>query len=648
MKKHRLLICMLIVALLTSCGNGGTPSNSATDATPTVTATVNETDNSKGSDSADVDSGSDKGSDISSDNTGDTGTSGQNSADNATGDTGAAGNDDNQTEKTGVIEAAPVPGSVSITKKNAAEGNLQGNSEVVPFENKSGDSGYQVIGIEFKNKDTKADLKEGEVKTITFANDSAQLDCPGATVANVDGRVVVTIEEKGSYVIKGSCENGQIVIDSDEAENVHLYLNGLDLNCNGSAAIYEKKCDKLIITLASGSVNNIGVNGEIVFEDVEKEEPDSAVFAKDKLVINGDGELYVFTESAEGIHSKDDVILISGDICVKSGSHGIKGKDSVVVNAANISINAKGDGIKSTNKKDEGKGYIVVLGGNINISSENDGIQAEGEIQLTGGVLSIFAGGGRTVSASSESSSKGVKATRDIYINGAAMQINSSEVSLKSDADVIIDDGNLTLASGKKGIAGLQVAVYGGKLNVDSSKEGIEGKHISVNGGTSVIYSKNDGIGAVDSENPEASDVSIAISNGVLYINAGTDGLDSKGDLTVSGGTVMIDGPAADGNSAIDVKGKAVVEGGTFVALASDENVNGFDPSSKQNSVLINFGKNIKAGTSFVLKSSSGNIVSFVSAKASECVIISSPELKAGETYSLMAGSEEIASVKIN
>lgn len=631
MKKFRSIICLLIMSMLVSCSNGADQPAQPTTAPTEAVSNNTETSNSdKEQNSPAI-----------------TETPEVKPTDENEAGTDTTGNTTAETEGKKDIPAAPAPGVVSVTKKAAVAGDLKGTEEAVTNANKSGESNYKVIDVEFKKKDTDVSLKEGEVKTITFTEDSATLDCPGAKVENVDGRTVVTIMMKGSYVLTGSCANGQVVVDSDENENVHLYLNGLDLNCNGSAAIYEKQCDKLIVTLVNGSVNNITETGELVYENVEKEEPDAVLFAKDKAVINGEGELNVIAENGQGICSTDDLILVSGNINVQAASHGIKGKDSVVINSGNININAGEDGLKSSSSK-EAKGYMVILGGDIKISAAQDGIQTEGELQLTGGSISVYTGGGRTADTKPDSSCKGIKAGRDIYINGAALQVNASEVALKSDKQVIIDNGNIILASGTKGIQAKYVTIYDGIMNIDSSKEGIEGKSVTFQNGTTVIYSKNDGVSAVDAEVPENTDgVGIAVNGGILYINASTDGLDSKGNLVVNDGTVMIDGPAKDGNSAIDYKAGGSINGGNFVGLAASANVVNFDDKSSQNILEVYFGEEIKAGAEIKVASSDQNIISFKNAKNCSVAIISCAEFKSGETYTVTVDGVEVASVKV-
>ena len=50
---------------------------------------------------------------------------------------------------------------------------------------------------------------------------------------------------------------------------------------------------------------------------------------------------------------------------------------------------------------------------------------------------------------------------------------------------------------------------------------------------------------------------------------AGGDGIDSNGDLNVSGGEIYVSGPTSDGDSTLDYDGAATVTGGTIVAAGT-------------------------------------------------------------------------------
>ena len=140
---------------------------------------------------------------------------------------------------------------------------------------------YKKIEIDYKPKDLTASYDPTDVTYIEFSNDgiavSGKKDVP---VSSINGRQKVLIDKKGTYVISGECSNGQIVVEADKEKDVRLILNGLKLTCPESAAIYEKQCDKILITLVDGTENVISATTNFVYEDAEKKNPDACIFAR--------------------------------------------------------------------------------------------------------------------------------------------------------------------------------------------------------------------------------------------------------------------------------------------------------------------------------------------------------------------------------
>ena len=65
---------------------------------------------------------------------------------------------------------------------------------------------------------------------------------------------------------------------------------------------------------------------------------------------------------------------------------------------------------------------------------------------------------------------------------------------------------------------------------------------------------------------------------------AGGVGIDSNGDLNVSGGEIYVSGPTSDGDSALDYDGAATVTGGTIVAAGYSGMAQNFGSDSTQGS----------------------------------------------------------------
>ena len=135
----------------------------------------------------------------------------------------------------------------------------------------------------------------------------------------------------------------------------------------------------------------------------------------------------------------------------------------------------------------------------------------------------------------------------------------------------------------------------------------------------------------------------MVINGGYVHVLAGGDGLDSNGDLTINGGEVYVDGPSDNGNSAIDYGEKSSfnINGGTVVAVGSSGMAEDVSSDSKQQVAFVKLDSQADAGD-VILKDAAGNeIISYTVQKKYDCVIISTADLKAGQTYTISASGNE-------
>ena len=127
------------------------------------------------------------------------------------------------------------------------------------------------------------------------------------------------------------------------------------------------------------------------------------------------------------------------------------------------------------------------------------------------------------------------------------------------------------------------------------------------------------------------------------------DGFDSNGDIIISGGDIRVSLVNSGSNSALDYGsesgGVMEISGGTVVACGSYSMAEGFDSTSAQCAILYNVKRGVAAGKTVSLEDSEGNvIISYEVPCSFSSVILSSPEMKQGETYTVVIGDtvEEI------
>ena len=502
----------------------------------------------------------------------------------------------------------------------------------------------------------------------------------GSTI-NVSGNSVtvdnnkITITNGGTYVITGTSSDAQIIVDSASEENVYLVLNNANLTCSNSAPIYVKSAKNAIVVLPDGTENTITDSETYTLEDSTTDEPNAAIFSKDDLTIKGTGSLIVNANYNNGITSKDDLKITSGNISVTSADDGLMGKDSITIKGGNINIIASGDGLKSTNTEDTSKGYILIEGGTLNINSENDGIQAETNVNITDGTINITSGGGSinsstktdnmqnpwgqwgqnnssSNSTSDTSSAKAIKAVSNITIDGGNFNIDSSDDSLHSNDSLIINGGTFEISSGDDGIhSDTTLEINGGDINIAKSYEGIESTTITINDGNIHLISSDDGLNAAGGNDSSSmngrpgqnsfsssSGGSITINSGYVYIDATGDGIDANGSIEMNYGTVIVSGPENNGNGALDYDSSCNINGGLFIAAGSSGMAQSVSTSSKQNSVSI-FLSSQSADTLINIKNESGeDIITFAPSKTYQSVVISSPKLESNSTYTVYSG----------
>lgn len=514
---------------------------------------------------------------------------------------------------TGCTDNAPNPESAQTETMSETE-----TSEMTETSNKSSETETAENADSIYTANSRAEYDEEDM-TCTYDSFDAEIKLCGNS-AEVTGNKDsvqtsgsdITITKGGTYYISGTLNDGQLKVSG--TDKVKLYLQGVSVfNSNGAALVCTNE-KRTIISLAEGSENSFTDGGSYTISD---EDAAAAVYAKDKLTINGNGTLNVNGNVSEGIVSKDDLKITGGIINVNAANNGIKGTDSVSVCGGNLSITSGNDAIKSTKADNAEKGFVAIDGGNIDINAGGDGIQAESTLEITGGQVNIvttgeivtdtkddFGGmqGGRgrmpfsedfppdrketdaesakpasfmetsDTSQEDSASSKGIKSSGDLTVSGGAVSIDSTDHCIHSVGAMNISGGSLSLSSSAaKGISSHgELTVSGSEtaINIEKCTEGIESKSVlNIDGGNiRILGASDDGMNTGGSENP---DHTMNINGGTVYINSSGDGVDSNGDINFAGGLLIVSGPKSGGDGSLDSDGTMTLGGGTVLGLSS-------------------------------------------------------------------------------
>ena len=387
----------------------------------------------------------------------------------------------------------------------------------------------------------------------------------------------VSITAAGTYVFSGDCDDGSITVKKG-VTGVTLVLNGLTLTNADSAAITLNKTAEAALIAAAGSENTVadtaGANDE-----------NAAVKVKSgaSLSLSGTGTLTACGNVKNGIKGASDAVITVDEMTlnIEAADDGLSCDDELTIKGGRVNITAGGDAVKASPDTDDTEnpdttslGSVTISGGTITLEAAEDGIQADGDLTISGGTCAVTANGGHTTAISDEDAScKGLKAGKTLTVSGGTFTVDSADDALHAN-DVTVSGGTLTLASGDDAVHvdnDLVVGVQGSsststpKINITASYEGLEGTTVSVYSGDIDVVASDDGVNAASSELGEHSDkFAINIAGGDLYIDAGSDGLDSNNDISITGGRVEVYGADAMMDAAIDYDGTFTLSGGTL------------------------------------------------------------------------------------
>ena len=495
---------------------------------------------------------------------------------------------------------------------------------------------------------------------ISFDGDSINIDGDGATTQDT----TLTINSEGTYVLNGTLDDGQVIINASKDALVRLVLNDVTISNSDGATIHSMQARKVIVILADESENSLS-DGEN-YTTLE-EEPNAALFSKDDLTINGTGTLQVTGNYENGISTKDNLIIVSGTINVTSVNNAIRGTDSVTIYDGTLNLTAGNDGIQSSKNDDTTKGWIKVIDGIFIINASNDAIQAETTIDISGGDYTIISGLGSTSipTATTDSDSyKGIKAAGNITISGGTFVIDSSDDTIHSDENITISGGDLTLSSGDDGVhANSDLLISDTKINIKTSYEGLEGSTVTIKNGDIYILATDDGINAAGGSDsngeggfsPDTFNQSVKgeyyinIEGGTIEVNASGDGIDSNSDINMSGGTLYVSGPTNDGDAALDYDGTFTMSGGTIIAVGTSGMAETPSTTSSQASLIVYFTSSQSAGSTIEIRDASGKtLASYTPEKNFQSAVFSTSGMAVGSTYTIYVNDTAYSEVTLS
>ncbi|WP_279742878.1 carbohydrate-binding domain-containing protein [Rothia dentocariosa] len=536
--------------------------------------------------------------------------------------------------------------------------------------------------------DVDTHYSEQDLSWDTSSETAIDLSNPTATdgVTVEDG--TLTITKAGTYKLSGEYQ-GQIKVETADSDAVRLVLDNANITNSSGAALNVVNADEVILYSASGTTNTISDGAD--YTATGEDDPDAVVYSKADLTIAGEGTLKVNGNHEDGIHTSDGLVIASGTLEVNAANTGIKGKDYVDILGGTINVTAQQDGIKSTNDTDEGQGWTRLSNGTVTVNAGDDGFKASRVVEISGGSLTV------------EQSDEGIEA-QYINVSGGDVNVTSADdgmnASLKtSDSESTDSSANTSDTADQQQNNQQQGSLPGGQQNGTSNQQqqgtgqppamsGTSQDGTSQNGTSGTAQQQNNtqnqgnqnmgqppampggnaqdgtsqngttGTGQQGMGQPpqggmpgggtfEVVDAAINVSGGHVTVNAEGDGIDSNGVTTLSGGTLIVNGPSQGGNAALDdTNGDLLLNGATVLSGSTADMFEAPSTNSTSGYLKLTNSSGFEQGSTVQVADSSGKVVANYKVTKSnvQLVLVSSSSIVKGQSYTVYTTTSAVDS----
>lgn len=564
------------------------------------------------------------------------------------------------------------------------------SSEKVNYiELKDGGSSIQGSGVEEKqdkiiisaagNYVISGKLSNGQIVvetegTVRLILNGAEINCShnAAIYVKKADKAIISLEDGTENVISDGSKYTLEDANSDEPSATIFSKDDLVINGSGKLIVKANYNDGITskddLKITGGNIEITSVDDGIIGKDLLAVKEGTIT-----IVANGDA----MKSSNDTDEDKGNIVIENGTFNLKAEKDGIQAETAVLIGDGSFNITAGGGSANGVEKPVDDMGMPMggkwgnPMGGHRPEIPER---AAEGQMpQMQEGGQRIElpemptgdqrpeigrdkgTSSSTTATETTTESKKGIKASKDIGIAGGTFNIDSADDGIHSNDNISIEGGNITIATADDGIHGDKtLTIKGGKITISKSYEGIEGDTITIYDGEIEITASDDGINASGDEEGATTEGNgnkkgfkgMTMGNSKLYINggyiaitAGVDGLDSNGIISMTNGTVIISASnGGKGNGGIDYDRSFDITGGLLVSSGGTQTPSN---TSSQYSIIMNYSETQKAGTLVSLMDDGGNaIATFAPTKDYLSVVISSPELKKGSSYSIYSGGK--------
>ena len=289
------------------------------------------------------------------------------------------------------------------------------------------------------------------------------------------------------------------------------------------------------IYVLSGSAKNVTVV-------VDAGDEDKVQLVLDGLTVSNENFPVIYVKNADKVfvtttEGSENSLSVTGTFTADGSTN----TDAVIFSRDDLVLNGLGTlNVSSTDNCVSCKDDLKITGGTLNVSAADACIEANDSIAVAGGTITVKSSQKDGLHAENEDDDK----AGWIYICGGTLNVTAADDGIHAVSIVQID---------------------GGTLNITAA-EGIEATWVQINDGDITISASDDGING--GQKSKSYTVCVEINGGSLNVTMGqgdTDGIDSNGNLVITGGTISV-----NAQSPFDYDGTLTHTGGTIIVNGTE------------------------------------------------------------------------------
>ena len=492
-----------------------------------------------------------------------------------------------------------------------------------------------VVYINFDGSDATLTNTSGSISSDDIKISNTENSAEDETAKGVE--IQYKGELKLKYVLSGTY-TGTVFIKNKSADAA-VVLNNVNITSdNGAGPVLRFSSEKrTFIVVPTDTVNTLTDTRELTQSSTMYDDKKGSVYSKGALIFTGEasteegGTLNIInTGYKHAVYTKDYVRIADLNLNItvegENGRDCIRALTAVIIDDGNINLVANGtleddesNGIRvdgedadeddMTVEYTAGAGFVIINGGKLNITTVAKGITAHWKSAKS------------VIGDSAYEATANTSLLYTTFLNGTS--------ATTPDPYVEINGGIINITTTGE--------PYEGQTDDDPScsPEGIEAKaDLTINAGTITLKTTDDSINAGGN---------IVINGGAVYAcSSKNDAIDANGKkgITINGGVIVAIG-GNGGECAFDCDNAPFTINGGYVLGLGGSNYTAPSASGKQTTLVLGGSSFGSTDSSLAITDSNGKVVFvYTLPNASrELMILSSPNLKTGTSYSVKTGT---------